>query len=332
MTDTTSPQGTVDSAPASPMTFEAGVNAIAGLLGDDPETDNVQTEVAASEPAEGSSEPTDDDLALDDVELDDVAETPADAPPAITDDYEIALEDGQKISLAELKRNNLFQRDYTRKTMELAEQKKALEADHHKRVSDAENEIRQQRQFILDYASRFMPQKPSRELLQSDPVGYMEAQAAYEEQIGQLTAIHQQTQQETAAQQKQREEQEQQFAAQEWDTFITKVPALKTPEKLEAFRKEVRDIGIGEYGLTMEELPQIKDSRYLRILHDAIKYQQLKAKAASVQKQVVAKPKLVQQQRMAPQTVQERDKQGRFEAHRKAGSINSAAAAIEKLL
>lgn len=329
MTDTTTPSGSVE---AAPLSFEGGVSAIENLLSNEPEMENDGADVAKPSEVTDGVEPDDDNLVLDDDDLDGAADEPVAAPVAITDDYEVDLGDGQKISLAELKRNNLFQRDYTRKTTELAEQRKALDDDHAKRVSEAENQIRQQRELILEYASRNFPQKPSIEMLQTDPIGYMEQQAQFEQQMQVLNGIAQQREHETAAQQKQREAQEATFADEEWGKFLTKLPNLKDNAKLESFRKDVREIGVGEYGLTMEELPAIRDSRYLRILHDAIKYQQLKAKAAKTQEKVVVKPKLQQQQRMSPQSIQERDRQGRFEALRKSGSIDAAAAAIEKML
>lgn len=329
MTDTTAPTGPVE---AAPLSFEGGVSAIENLLSNEPEMENDGADVAKPSEVTDGVEPDDDGLVLDDDDLDGAADEPVAAPVAITDDYEVELGDGQKISLAELKRNNLFQRDYTRKTTELAEQRKALDDDHAKRVSEAENQIRQQRELILEYASRNFPQKPSIEMLQTDPIGYMEQQAQFEQQMQVLNGIAQQREHETAAQQKAREAQEATFANDEWDKFLTKVPNLKDNAKLESFRRDVREIGVSEYGLTMEELPAIKDSRYLRILHDAIKYQQLKAKAAKTQEKVVVKPKLQQQQRMSPQSIQDRDRQGRFEALRKSGSIDAAAAAIEKML
>lgn len=331
MTDTTAPSGSVE---AAPMSFEAGVSAIENLLGDVPERDSVEdaTATPASDVIEPSGEDDDIDLsALDDDDVDSVA-GPTDAPTPVPDTAMVTLDDGTTISVADLKTNNMFQRVFTRKTEELKAERESLHSDHAKRVSEAENQIRQQRELILEYASRNFPQKPSIEMLQTDPIGYMEQQAQFEQQMQVLNGIAQQREHETAAQQKQREAQEATFADEEWGKFLTKLPNLKDNAKLESFRKDVREIGVGEYGLTMEELPAIRDSRYLRILHDAIKYQQLKAKAAKTQEKVVVKPKLQQQQRMSPQSIQERDRQGRFEALRKSGSIDAAAAAIEKML
>ncbi|MBS0257250.1 MAG: hypothetical protein JSR13_05985 [Proteobacteria bacterium] len=343
MTDTTiSPEtGPVD---AAPMSFDEGVNAIAGLLDDAPEKDPVKAQVATtSEVKPETTEPVQDvedeaELVLDDADLDDVAEVAADAPPAtIGDDFEITLDDGQKISLGELKRNNLFQRDYTRKTTELSELKKQQDEEFSKRVSEAENEIRQQRDFILNYAQRFMPKPPNPSMMDEnspdyDPIGFLHEQRRYEQEASEFNNLVQQREREFAEQQyKQTEEMKQNLAAEQEKLFKA-MPKLKDDKAREAFHKEAVDIGGTTYGITPEEISQIGDHRYMRILHDAIQYRKAVAKAAAVQKEVAAKPKLVQQQRMAPQAIQERDRQGRFKNLRETGSIDAAAKAIEAFL
>lgn len=338
MTDTTtSPEtGPVD---ATPLSFDQGVSAIEGLLNDDPGTDHVEPEVApsaaASETPEG--EEGEEELVLDDVELEGVAEEEPEAPKTVTDDTEVELEDGTKISIGQLKRNNLFQRDYSKKTEEFARQKEAEEARIQALRSEAENEIRQQREFVLGYAQQFMPQAPSVAMLDEkspdyDPIGYTMEKARFDQQMQHLNTIWQQKEQETVAQRQRQEEEAKAFVAEQQQKLLEALPHLKNEVRKEAFRKDIKDIGIGLYGVTEQEVNSIGDARFMRILHDAIMYQKAKAKAADVQKQVVAKPKLVQQQRMAPQAVQDRDRAGRFAQLRQEGSIDAAAKAIEALL
>jgi hypothetical protein len=341
MTDTTtSPSGTVDSAP---MSFDEGVNAIAGLLDDVPaEQDHIEAEKATTSETNPEEAGTviegEEDLVLDDVELDDVADATVEAPPVTaSDDLEVELEDGQKISLGELKRNNLFQRDYTRKTEELKQQREQLQTEHQKRVSEAEAEISSQRDFILNYAQRFMPRQPDPAMMDEtspgyDPIGYLHAQRQYEQEVQQFNAIVQQREQQTAAERQQQERDRKATIAEEQAKLFEKMPKLKDEKARAAFYKEAVEIGTSTYGIAPEEIGQIGDHRYMRILHDAIQYRKAVAKAGSVQKQVSAKPKLVQQQRMAPQAVQARDREGKFQALRESGSIDDAARAIETFL
>jgi hypothetical protein len=332
MTDTTTaPSGSVE---ATPMSFDQGVSAIENLLGDVPETDSVED--AKAKPAAEVTEPPvgdeDDALlsALDDGNEAETEITEPVAPAAIPDTATVTLEDGTTISIADLKTNHMFQRVFTKKTEELKAERIALHEDHQRKVSEAENEIRQKRDLILENYHLIVPKEPSYD--PNDPVGYIEDMAHYQERMKMLNSLWQQKQQEEQKTTEQREAEQAEFMATQKQLLVQKLPHLKDDGKREAFKKDIADIGGTVYGVTPEEVSQIADARYMQILHDAIAYQKLKAKAATVQKQVVAKPKLVQQQRMAPQTIQERDRQGRFESLRKSGSIDAAARAIEALL
>lgn len=336
MTDTTtsSETGPVD---ATPLSFDEGVNAIAGLLDDDPVTEPVKTEVATSSdptptPEATAEEVSDEDLVLDDAELAALAEPEVEAPSAINDDTEVALEDGTKISIAQLKRNNLFQRDYTRKTEELKAERQRLDAEHQARVSEADREIASQREQIFALAREFLPEEPTLELFQSDPIAYVEQKALYDKRMKELSNLNEVRQRQAAeADQKQKAQFDEYFAEQRQEA-LKALPHLKDKAKLEAYHSDVGEIGFGFYGIKPEEFNQIADSRYFRVLHDAIQFQKLKRKASTVQKAVTEKPKLISQQRQAPQAAQVRDRQGRFEALRQTGSLAAAAKSIEDLI
>lgn len=331
MPDTTAPSGSVE---ATPLSFDEGVSAIENLLGDVPETDSVED--ARAKPAAEVTEPPvgdeDDALlsALDDGNEAETETTEPVAPTTIPDTATVTLEDGTTISIADLKTNHMFQRVFTKKTEELARHKDEWETNFKAKVSEAENEIRQKREFILENWHLIVPKEPAYD--PNDPVGYIEDMAHYQERMKMLNSLAQQKQQEEQKTTEQREAELAEYMAAQKQLLVQKLPHLKDDGKREAFKKDISEIGGKVYGVTPEEVSQIADARYMQILHDAIAYQKLKAKAADVQKQVVAKPKLVQQQRMAPQTVQERDRQGRFESLRKSGSIDAAARAIEALL
>lgn len=331
MPDTTAPSGSVE---ATPLSFDEGVSAIENLLGDVPDTDSVED--ARAKPTDAVTEPLvgdEDDALLSALDDGNEAETensePA-APAPIPDTATVTLEDGTTISIADLKTNHMFQRVFTKKTEELARREEQREADYKAKVSEAENEIRQKRDLILENWQLIVPKEPVYD--PNDPVSFLEETAAYNKRMKVLNNLWQQKQQEAQKANEQQQAQANEFIAAQKQLLVQKLPHLKDEGKREAFKKDIADIGGKVYGITSEEVGSIADARYIQILHDAIAYQKLKAKAATVQKQVAAKPKLVQQQRMAPQTIQERDRQGRFESLRKSGSIDAAARAIEALL
>lgn len=342
MTDTTTaPSGSVDNAPLS---FDQGVEAIAGLLNDIPETDSVKTEMApqtaetstavTDEANENAAEVTEEDALVDALTTEDEGseESSTEAPATIPDTATVTLDDGTTISIADLKTGHMFQRVFTRKTEELKAEKQRIDSEYQQRVSEAERELSQKRDLILELANQFLPQEPDLSLMQTDPLAYMEQRAIYEQNMRKLNALDQQRQQQTAAQRQRQQEQQQAFVQEQRQKLYEYLPHLKDDKKREAFRTDISEIGIKKFGITAEEANSLNDARYVRILHDAIAYQKLKDKAGTVQKTVAAKPKLVQQQRMAPQAVQVRDRQGRFEALRNTGSIDAAAKSIEDLL
>lgn len=319
---TTSPSGTVG---GEALSFEGGVEAIESLLSDDPETD-----LESSEETKGSEVEPDDgepELSLDDDEDGQAAEA-EDKAPSLTDDTEIVLEDGEKITLAQLKRNNLFQRDYSRKTEELARQRESYEKELHERVTQASEDIRRQREAILEYSQQFLPQEPDVEMLRSDPLGYMEAKAVYDQQMQALTRLSQQREHETRQLTEQQQKQAAEYVESERTKLFDALPKLKDPEKLKAFRTDAVSIGEKVYGVPEQDINTIADSRWMRILHDAISYQKLVAKKASTQETVKAKPKLVNRQRMSLPESRDRDAAGRFQALKKTGSVDDAIRSI----
>lgn len=318
MTDTTTaPSGSVDN---TPLSFDEGVLAIGNLLDDVPEMDSVKGDEAtgSDDTSEVKTDEDDPELSLDDDEDVSGSDDQPDAPATASDDMLVTMDDGSTISIADLKTNSMFQRTFTRKTEELAQQRKALDQEHNERVAQATEEIQKQRDFILGLAGEFLPQEPTLEMLREDPVGYMEAKAVYEERMGKLNTLFQQQQGErdqlTAKQQQEAEE----FKATEWGRFLDALPKLKDEKKLEAFRADVAEVAIKDYGLAPEELRQVIDHRYMRVLHDAIAYRKLVAKSKAVPEKVAAKPKLqAQRQRMSIPDVKARDAEGRFQALKK---------------
>ena len=305
-----------------------GVSAIESLLSDDLEGDLKSTDVA--KPAEAKTDATEDadddaDLVLDDDESGDVADIEPEAPLAIDDNYEIEV-DGEKITLGQLKRNNLFQRDYSKKTEQLAQERNALQAEAQKLRSEVEDEFRKRFEFIDQYANRFIPQKPVYD--PADPIGYLEAQQVYEQQMGEWTQLQSMKDQELSQMTEKQQAEAKEWEAEQRNVLFTKVPALKTEDKRKKFLEDVPAVAFAHYGVTPDEFSNLKDGRYLAILHDAIQYRKAVAKSKEVKQQVVTKPKLNEKQRMNVQGAQERDRMGRFEALRKSGSIDAAARSI----
>ena len=336
---TTSPEtGPVADAPLS---FDEGVSAIANLLDDDPETPDLKTpqEAPKAKSEEASADVVDDDddldLQFDDADEEDGAEAEP-APSAVTDETEVTLEDGTKISIGQLKRNNLFQADYSRKTEALKAEKAQIQAEVDRRITEEHQKIQQERELVWAYAQHHMPQPPDPSLMDStspnyNPLEYIEQNTKYEQAMGRVQVIWQRKQAEEQEQQKQQQTQFVEFFKWNKAELEKKLPFLKDDAKKEAFKKELEEWGGKAYNLKPEETNRLDYREYL-ILRDAIAYQKLKAKSKPVREQIAATPKLEPKQRRNPVTEHQRDRHGRFQTLRSSGSLDAAARAIESLL
>jgi hypothetical protein len=126
------------------------------------------------------------------------------------------------------------------------------------------------------------PTPPTRELFESDPIGYMEeklkydeAKAQYDQNVFQLQNVQKQRMQ---AQQ----EAHQAYLQEQAQVLTQYIPEIADPEKGEAIKNALVDTGVS-YGFTAEEMQGVTDARYVRALNDARKYRELVAKRKSAQ-------------------------------------------------
>lgn len=337
---TTSPEtGPVD---AAPLSFDDGVSAISSLLEDDPETPDLapSQEAPKAKTEDASAEVSDDDedldLQFDDADEEDGAEGEP-APSTVTDETEVTLEDGTKISIGQLKRNNLFQRDYSQKTEALKAERTQLHAELDRRISEEQQKFQQERELVWAYAQHHMPQPPDPSMMDStspnyNPLEYMEQNTKYEQAMGRVQAIWQRKQAEEQEWQRQQQQQTVERRAGELEKLHKALPFLKDEKRREEFKKDITDVVAKAYGFDPKELLLSEDHRILVALRDLARFQKLKAKSQPVREKIAATPKLEPKQRRNPVTEHQRDRHGRFQTLRSTGSLDSAARAIESLL
>lgn len=339
--------GTATETADAGMTFAEGVSGIADLI-EDPETDLLE-----SDEAEGADETALEEDGLEEPETEgedtseDVDEEAADEgadgseEPEIKggrfapDTAKVTLEDGTVITVAELKRNNLFQRDYTKKTMELATEREQV-TKFKSEVDQYAQQLDQFREFGEWLTQQFGIQDPGPYRgAPNDPVAYYEHLQRKE----QYEAIANGFQQFKASQQQLTEKQREQAqiegkkrGEQELAALHEKMPALKDPEKNKAFWSRLEKGAEEHYGLSSDMVRSIGDHRMALILRDALEFKRLKSAAPKVQEQVRTKPKLVTGgKRPNPQATQNRDKQVRAERLRKTGDFNLGVEALMDL-
>ena len=185
--------------------------------------------------------------------------------------------------------------DYTKKTQELAENRKAVEAEA-KAINEAKHlrdTYAQRLQTMERMLNEFNETPQDLEYLrENDPLAYATTVADNTEKREKLQQI--QLERRRIAQQQQAEEAQalSQFIAQESKKVQEVLPEFSDKAKGEQLRNEIRNYG-KEVGFTDQELSQVYDSRHLLVLHKAAMYDKLQKSKPGVQKKVANAPKMI---------------------------------------
>lgn len=235
--------------------------------------DQSQEEVIVNEPQ------VTDEVETDGVPVD---QTESDETEVIDDSEEIDYE-GEKYKVPKaLKEAFLRQQDYTRKTQEVAEARKAFE---HEQAQEKEY-IQRQRQHIQDYAQihaldmqlQQFKDVNWQQVIDADPVEAMKLDRQYrslqEMRGGIATRIHQVEAQEAF-------EKQRSFAKQIEEGQMTLKREI--PNWSDTTKQAIADYAIST-GFKPEEVAQIIDPRHVKVLHKAYLYDQMMKKAATTPK------------------------------------------------
>lgn len=208
-------------------------------------------------------------------------------------------------------------------------------AQMRKQTEEVYNSLLQSRQHVTDLFQKLQnggaarqPVKPDLAMLDTDPIGYVEANARYENDM----VTYQ-----TEMQQFQRVQNEQLHAqnlaleahrSQEMSKLLEIMPDLKDPDKGKVMREQMLAVGT-EYGYSGEEISAIVDHRAIRVLEDARKYREIVAgKSKAVEKATQKKrtqPLKAGSKKSSSQAKELKTKQNRLQ---KTGSIDDAVALI----
>lgn len=264
-------------------------SAIAGLLRPEEPVEQEET-VDEREPVEEEEVIEDDESEYDDegeepVEDDEDTEEAEDSEPEL---YTVKV-DGkeERVSLEDLRRGYSGQKYVQKGMQEAAEQRKQAEAVYAALLNE-----RQQVAQALQQMQSGMPQppkEPSREMFESDPIGYMEAKLKFDEDSKAYAEKVQQLQQVAAQQGQAQQAAQRAYLEREMETLKQVVPEFADPDKAPKIRDRLVTKGQEVYGYSQEEIAGVMDHRAIRVLNDAIKYQEMMSGKA--QAEAKAKPK-----------------------------------------
>jgi hypothetical protein len=262
---------------------------------DQPET--VEAEAEDSADYEEAVEATEDEVVdADDVEVEDGEETEYEEEELEEQRFTVkAAGEEKEVTLDELMQGYQLGADYTKKTQEVAEQRKAVEAEA-KAVQEAK-QVRDTYAQRLQAIEQFLTsgQDSPEDLAvmkENDPIGYAVKVAELTEKKEQLAQVR--AEQQRIAQQQQAEQQQNmaRHVQQEAQKLSQVLPEFSDPAKGEQLRSEIRNYGKSA-GFTDAELSQVYDSRHVLILHKAMMYDKLQKSKPGVTKKVAQAPKMV---------------------------------------
>lgn len=248
-----------------------------------------------------------------------------------SDDARVTLDDGTETTVGELRRNTLFQRDYTRKTQELAEQRRTVE-DQQAGLGDYAQTLADERALLLSAAQMILPQEPSSELMETDPVGYMQAKAEFDQKMQAVTGLMQSQQAEQGVLSAQAQQMDHELRAAEAQKLMQSMPELNNREAYQQYWSDAVDVMGQEYGFTSEELDGAVDHRLYKAMRDLVRYHRARNNTANISRDLGNSPKLLRgAKRMDPKARSVRNKSARAEQLRKTGDFEAGISALMDL-
>jgi len=197
------------------------------------------------------------------------------------------------VTLDELMQGYQLGADYTKKTQELAELRKANEAEY-KAIQESK-QVRDTYAQRLKAIEEFLTQGDSQEdlasLKENDPIGYAVKVAEQTEKKQQLDVIRAEQNRIAQEQQADYAQAMQRYVADEAQKLNKVLPEFSDKVKGEQLRNEIRNYG-KTIGFTDQELAQVYDSRYVVTLHKAMQYDKLQKSKPSINKKVAEAPKM----------------------------------------
>jgi hypothetical protein len=333
---------TSDTTESGNLTVTDAASAIEGMLSapedstEKPEVVEEQTEeVAEVEEAEDQADYEEAVEATED-EVEEDVESEVEEPEVVEEEQTFTIKaagEEKEVTLDELKKSYQLGSDYTKKTQEVAEQRKVIEQEA-KAIIEA-RQVRDNYSQKLQAIEQFLngqndnPEELSA-MKENDPIGYAVKVAEMTEKKEQLQTVQAERARLAQEQQTESQAQMQKFVEQEQIKLAESLPEFSDKTKGEQIKNDIRSYG-KKVGFTDEELSQVYDSRHVLVLHKAAQYDKLMAGKAGVKKKVAKAPKTVKSGAKVKQNVTDIQKK-QLKKLQQTGSARDAAAIFENFI
>ena len=243
--------------------------------------------------------------------------------------------DGEEITVEELKRGHLRQRDYTRKTQALAEERQALQSEYAE-ITQERAQYAQMLPLLAQKIEQSVEQEPDWDTLyDADPTMAAKAERQWKKQQAerqeQMQAVQAEQQRLAQLQQQQMDQMRAQYLAQQREILPDVIPEWRDSKVAAKEAQQVRDFLLAE-GFTEEDVSGLTNAAVVKIARKAMLYDQGSRNATAAKK----KPKpSAPTLRAGSRGSQPQPKSARVKVAQKAqqtGRVADAAEAIKALL
>lgn len=234
----------------------------------------------------------------------------------------------EKITREELKARMLMQSDYTRKTQQVAEERKAIQAEHAKvreesakRLTALDESLQRAATVIQSIESQVNWQA----LREVDPSAYLEQRELQAERLRSFEAAKRERDAVMTSQQ--------QLALEEnHQRLVENIPAWLDPAVAQKEATELQQALISQFNFTPDEVGKLSDYRIVLMARDAAKYRALQAKAKDVKATVAKAPQLAKPGTPKAGNAEALQTYQKVQRAKQTGSIKDAAAAFERFM
>lgn len=237
-----------------------------------------------------------------------------------------------EVTLDELKNGYQRQADYTRKTMEAAEQRKAAEAEINAAIQERKTyaDNLQRMQIQLESAIQEQSNIDWQRLIDTDPQEYLKQQHLYQERQAQLQRNAIEQQQVNAKLQAEEQSRYQSYLQAQQEELLAKLPEWKNEEKSKAEKVALREYLLNQ-GFDQKQVDNVSDAKAVIMARKAMLYDKMMSKAQAVAKKVSNLPQKVEKPGVAESRNLDK-RSNAFQRLSKSGSIDDAAAMFASIL
>ena len=222
----------------------------------------------------------DNELSVDDISEEDLVDNEETTTENNQELFDITINGKtQKVNLDELKEGYSKGSDYTRKTMELSEQRRSIdtELDTISKDKEAVKKMRDEYAQKLQVVEQNLQTDNDIDwvtLAKDDPTDYAIKKAEYDRKKELQSQVQQERQKLAEQQRKEQEQIYQNHIQNERGKLIEAMPIFGDEKKAPKIMKDIGEFAMKQ-GYTEQEVNMVVDHRAVKTLHDAMKYNQL---------------------------------------------------------